>query len=172
MDRRRPLGAHRDSKPAHVTQWGSLKVADFARAAGFSGGSLHDAVALAIAASGGADHYRHNPISAPGAERRGLWAIRVDEVPAEMVADLFDPAVNAGVARALYGLSGATFGWHPTWINGTAAHVRPAVVAHVTSRGKRNGPLSGREFHAHMTGLTALAEAYAQALEVGIVPNA
>jgi hypothetical protein len=153
-----------------MTQWGTAYVAQVARAAGFTGESLHDAVALAMAASGGADHYRHNPITVPGAERRGLFAIRVDEVPAELVADLFDPAANAGVARALYGLSGASFGWHPTWISGAAGRLRPAIVLHLAGKGRRNGPVSGQSWPVQKHYLVAHAEAMARTLDHGESP--
>lgn len=155
-----------------MTAWGSAMVAKIAKGAGFGGEALHDAVALALAASGGADHYQHNPISSPGAERRGLWAIRVDEVPGGEAADLFNADVNAAIARALWELSSGTFGWHPAWVSGAAAQVRPAVVLHLGGKGRRFGPLSGREFHTHVTGLAAVAEHYAQATDLGTVPIA
>jgi hypothetical protein len=154
-----------------VTQWGAKFVADVAGRAGFTGEALHDAVALAMAVSQGADHYRHNPITVPGAERRGLWAIRVDEVPADMVADLFDPYVNAGVARALYGLSGASFGWHPAWISGAAGKIRPAIVHHLNGTGRRNGPVSGRPWPTQLQHLAAMAEAYARDVQSGRFPG-
>ena len=162
--------ADADSSEAKVTTWGPPAIAKFAKGAGFSGESLHDAVSLAMAASGGADHYRHNPISSPGAERQGLWAIRVDEVPPERIADLFNPDQCAAIARALWVASSQSFGWHPAWISGSAAEVRPAVVLHLSGKGRRNGPLSGREFHTQVTGLAALAEQIAQASDMGTFP--
>jgi Lysozyme like domain len=154
-----------------VTQWGASMVADIAGKAGFRGEELHDAVALALAASQGCDHYAHNPISAPGAERRGLWAIRVDEVPAGELPDLFNPSVSAAVARALWQLSGKSFGWHPAWISGEAMRVRPVVVLHLSGKGRRNGPLSGKSFGTQLQGMVNHAEALARSVGPGIVPN-
>lgn len=169
----RPSVEHTDAdrSEAKVTAWGFDAVAKIAKGAGFSGEALHDAVSLAMAASGGADHYRYNPIGTPGAERRGLWAIRVDEVPAGETPDLFSASVSAAVARALWQLSSESFGWHPAWITGAAAEIRPAVVLHSSGKGRRNGPLSGREFHTQVRGISAIAEQYAQALDLGRFPG-
>lgn len=154
-----------------MTAWGFDTVAKIAKGAGFSGEALHDAVSLAMAASGGADHYRYNPIGTPGAERQGLWAIRVDEVPPARIVDLFNPDQCAAIARELWVAASSSFGWHPVWITGAAAEIRPAVVLHSTGKGRRNGPLSGREFHTQVRGISAIAEQYAQALDVGRFPG-
>jgi Lysozyme like domain len=169
----RPSVKHTDADcgEAKVTAWGSPAIATIAKAAGFSGDALHDAVALALAASGGADHYRYNPISLPGAERQGLWAIRVDEVPPDRIVDLFNANHCAAIARELWVASSKSFGWHPAWVSGAAAEVRPAVVLHLSGKGRRNGPLSGREFHTQVRGISAVAEQLAQALDTGTVPN-
>ena len=156
---------------AVVTQWGADMVAAVARRVGWKGAPLVDATALAMAASGGADHYSHNPISAPGAERRGLWAIRVDEVPGDSAVDLFDVDANALVARALWELSSQTFAWHPAWVSGTAARIRPSIELHLSKQGKRSGPLSGQDFQTRLHGMAALAEHIAQASEPGRVPG-
>lgn len=161
------LDSRRDGGVAVVTAWGPQTIAKFAQAAGFSGEALHDAVALALAASNGADHYRHNPVAHPGAERRGLWAIRVDQVPFGITADLFDPENNAMVTQALWHESGGAFSWHPTWINGAAARERQWVTPAL--RGRTD---DGRVVHAHGFGdvlarMVARANAYGMRLDTG-----
>jgi len=155
-----------------VSTWGAQGVARFARAAGFRGESLHDAVALALAASGGADHYRYNPISAPGAERRGLWALRVDEIPAELLGDLFDPTHNGAVVRALWEASGESFAFHPTWINGQAAQRRAYVPQALRGNAKHSENVPVQSFRDHMGRLLARAQAFGQTLDTGRLPGA
>ncbi len=150
-----------------MTSWGPQAVAGYARRAGFNGPALHDAVALALAVSNGADHYAHNPISAPGAERRGLWAIRVDEVPDGLAVDLFKPEHSAQVARALWQASSESFGWHPGWISGAAAHLRPMVEASLTGRGIKRGPVSALGFSDQLAHAVSRAAAYGQTLDTG-----
>lgn len=155
-----------------MSTWGAQGVARFARAAGFKGEALHDAVALALAASGGADHYAYNPISAPGAERRGLWAVRVDEQPAELVGDLFDPSHAARVARALWEGASQSFGWHPTWINGQAAIKRAYVPQALRGNAAHADSVPVRSFSDHMVRLLARAEAFQRSTPTGQVPSA
>jgi hypothetical protein len=154
-----------------MTLWGSSFIASLARDAGFKGDAVHDAVALAVAATQGADHYRHNPISWPGAERRGLWAIRVDEVPGDELVDLFNPSASARVAFALWQASSQSFGWHPTWISGAAANVRPSIVLHLSGQGRRGGPVATRGWPAHMARSVAWAEAMQRTAETGRFPG-
>jgi hypothetical protein len=167
------VGAHdRHSKAPNVTSWGTKPIADWAQAAGFKGDALHDAVSLALAVSNGADHYAHNPITAPGAERRGLWGIRRDEVPEGLIVDLFDPRHNATVARALWEASGGAFTWHPTWINGAPANLRPVVVATLTRRGVQRGVVSRLGFSDQLAHAVSRANAFAQMSDYGEMPHA
>lgn len=147
-------------------------MARFARGVGFEGETLHDAVALALAASGGADHYAYNPISAPGAERRGLWAIRLDELPEGLEGDLFDPAHNARVARALWALSSQSFDWHPAWINGQAAMRRAYVPQALAGNQRHSDSVPVLSYREHMGRLLARAQAFGQTLDTGRVPGA
>jgi hypothetical protein len=155
-----------------VTSWGPAGIAKFARDAGFSRSQVVDAVALALAVSGGADHYAHNPISSPGAERRGLWAVRVDEVPGELVADLFSPHDAAAVARALFQATSDSFAWHPGWITGAAAKLAPMVELSLSGKGRRHGPLAAEPFTVHMAHLVAKAHHFGRALDAGQMPGA
>lgn len=150
-----------------MTSWGPHAVAKYAQGAGFKGDALHDAVALALAVSNGADHWAHNPISAPGAERRGLWGIRVDEVPEDLALDLFDPTHNAQALRALWQRSGKSFGWHPAWVNGAAARVRPVVVESLTHYGRPRGVVSRLAFSDQLAHAVSRANAFGQILDTG-----
>lgn len=167
-----PRGAVTVGTDLSVSTWGAQGIARFARLVGFKGELLHDAVALALAASGGADHYAHNPISAPGAERRGLWALRVDEQPDELVGDLFDPAHNAAVARALWERSSGSFSYHPAWINGQAAQRRAYVPQALAGNAKHNENVPALSFRGHMVRLLARADAFGQTLDTGRLPGA
>jgi hypothetical protein len=151
--------------------WGSDAVARWATGAGWRGEALHDAVALAIAASGGADHYRSNPISTPGAERRGLWALRVDEVPAHVADDLWLPSVCAQVAHNLWSASDGSFAWHPVWISGAATAARPSVVAHLSGRSAPGGFGPRVPFGPMLGRMMATSEAIAHATDAGRIPG-
>lgn len=160
------------TEAADVTSWGPKPIADWAQAAGFKGEELFDAVALALAVSNGADHYAHNAITAPGAERRGLWGIRRDEVPDDMPLDLHNPQHNARVARALWVASGGSFAWHPTWINGAATNLRPRVVVTLTRRGVTPGVVSRLAFSDQLAHAVSMANAFAQTSDYGEMPHA
>jgi hypothetical protein len=128
-----------------MSQWGVAAVAGWASRAGWSGDELHHAVAVAMAASGGADHWCYNPTSVPGVERRGLWAIRVDEVEPDEVARLFDPSAAAVIAHRLWSSAGGHWQWHPVWITGAAAQQLPlvrAVLSGTSARGPRPLPVA------------------------------
>lgn len=158
-----------DATGADVTSWGPVAIARFAKEVGFIGETLHDAVSLAIAASGGADHYRHNPISMPGAERQGLWATRLDQTPEGLVVDLFDPKDSARVARVLWEQSGGSFAWHPTWITNAAAAQREWVTSALTPGGKRAVPVPVVGFGDRLANMVNRANALGQILDRGHV---
>lgn len=84
------------------------------------GRDLVYAVAVAMAASNGADHIRINPSYAPEMERRGLWLVRALDLPDAPEVDLFDPQANATFAKAVWDANGKAWGWHPVGINGAA----------------------------------------------------
>lgn len=142
-----------------VTTWGPVGVARFVREAGFTGSHLLDAVALVLAASGGRDHYALNVTSVPGSERRGLFALRVDEVPPTVVECLFTPSVNAEAAAELHAQCGESFGWHPVWIAGAAANLRPMVEVSLAAGAGAKGARAVSPFVERLHNLASLAEA-------------
>lgn len=95
-------------------RWEAPTVAQFARDAGFHGPALHVATSIALAASGGLDHYDVSA-GAPGAGRWvGLWALNTDEWPEYSPGELTDPQRAAQVAYELTQRC-AGFGWSSAW---------------------------------------------------------
>lgn len=78
------------------------QIAQVASAAGFSGGDLTTAVAIAFAESSG-NPQAHN---GNGEDSWGLWQINLHAHPEFSSWDLTDPATNARVAFLLYSSSG------------------------------------------------------------------
>jgi hypothetical protein len=78
------------------------QIAQYAAAAGFSGGDLTTAVAIAFAESSG-NTQAHNP---NGEDSWGLWQINLNAHPEFSSWDLTDPALNARAAFLLYSSSG------------------------------------------------------------------
>jgi len=119
-----------------MTTWSVPAVATYAARSGWRGSDLHYAVAVAVAASGGADHYRQNPTTLPGSERRGLFALRVDQLPDDATPDLYDPQTNADMARVFYRAVG-DWGWHPVHVSGAATNALDYVKASLASGARR-----------------------------------
>jgi Lysozyme like domain len=100
-----------------MTAWAGRSIARFASNAGFYGDDLKTAVAVALVASGGNDHYDVTA-GIPGAGRwQGLWAIDVDEHPELAAYDMGDPYQAARAAKQLTDDAGS-FGWSAVWRNG------------------------------------------------------
>jgi hypothetical protein len=95
-----------------VSTWGPRHVAQFARAAGFTGDQVVQAIAVAHAATGGADHHDQNLSYVDAQAERGLWAIKRYLVDDETWEELFAPLRCAIVAKALYDASGQSWAWH------------------------------------------------------------
>lgn len=110
-------------------RWEPATIAHFATRAGFVRPDVYTAVACAIAASGGLDHFDHRN-GPPGCGRYvGLWGIDTD------VHTQYDPdelGAPETAARAAYELTTAHggFGWSPVWRAGyDRRHVDEAVAA-------------------------------------------
>jgi Lysozyme like domain len=112
-----------------MTLWSGRRIAVWARAAGFTDSEVPLATAVAWAASEGADHYVSNLGLTVASERRGLWALRVDEVGDCDPCELWNPAIAAKVARALYLASGSTWTFHPVAVSGAADRALPLIEA-------------------------------------------
>ena len=98
-----------------------------AAAAGFSGDDLVNAVAVALAESGG-NPQAYNPEVAAGAPQGygsfGLWQIYLKAHPEFQGQNLFDPQTNAAAAFSVYSSAGGSFRPWSTFKNG-------AYLAHV-----------------------------------------
>jgi len=98
------------------------QIAQYAAAAGFTGGDLVTAVAIALAESNGGDPNAYNaePQDVPGSYGRtssgdgkgsyGLWQIYLAAHPEFAGANLLDPQTNANAAFSIYAIAG---GFHP-----------------------------------------------------------
>jgi hypothetical protein len=115
-------------------RWSAYGVAGFARAAGFVGMDLVDAVALALATSHGDDAYHHVSEPGPTVDERGLWGIDVVQYPGLAQRDLFDPAVNAGAAMMLAHTAEGPFNWSPVWRAGVPTDCFAAATGAVAQR--------------------------------------
>jgi hypothetical protein len=89
-----------------MTQLSPRQLADHGATAGWHSQTLVTAVAIALAESGGkTDAHAVNARE----DSRGLWQINVRAHPEYASANLYDPAVNAQAAHAIYAKSG----WGP-----------------------------------------------------------
>ena len=112
-----------------MTTWGARRIARFATEAGFPPADVPLATAIAWAATSGADHYQHNPGVGIGSERRGLWAMRMDEIPKGMAVDLWNPDHAAQLARITWEANGKHWLWHPAAASGAVDAVIELVNA-------------------------------------------
>lgn len=121
-------------------RWAPIDLAHFARGAGFGRDDVVTAAAVALAGSGGLDHYDVTP-GAPGCGHYvGLWTIDTDRYPHYAARELHVPQ---RAARAAYELCGASrdWSWSAVWRAGTW---RPYVdhVAVAATREYSAGPVS------------------------------
>jgi len=112
-----------------MTQWSGRKVVAWALGAGFSAQEAPLAAAVAWAASEGADHYASNPGLTQASERRGLWALRCDQVADSDAHLLWNPDFAAKAAHSLYIEAGGNWLWHPVAISGAADRALPLITA-------------------------------------------
>jgi len=90
---------------------GKLSAADiagYAQNAGFSGGDLQVAVAIALAESGGDPNVTGDLTITPGGSV-GLWQINLKAHPQYTAAQLQDPQINANAAYSIYQAAGNSF---------------------------------------------------------------
>lgn len=102
-------------------KWAAVELARFARGAGFHRDDVPEAVALALATSGGIDTYDFRTGLAGCGHYMGLWGVDVDRWPWAGDRDLHVPHHAAAVA---YELTQHHGGWHwsPVWALGHHVH--------------------------------------------------
>jgi hypothetical protein len=97
-------------------------ILQFAYAAGFDDSNVIDAVAVALAESGG-NVNAYNPEVAAGTPTGlgsyGLWQIYEKAHPEFQALDLTDPQINARAAFSVYSHAGRSFHPWSTWKHGT-----------------------------------------------------
>lgn len=106
-----------------MTWWAPLDVLGYARGAGWVDADAKVATALALMASGGADHYDGQAID-PGNHDRGLWTLSTARVAPDQAPNLYDPTFNAATAALLWARYGHTWAWHGAWSSDGGAGVR------------------------------------------------
>lgn len=114
-------------------RWSPWILTQVARRAGWVGDELVDAVALALATSGGEDAFRYVVDPGPLVDQRGVWGIDVARIPEWASADLVDLDVNAAAAHSLYVVAGDSFDWSPVWRAGIKDQTREQALEAVTS---------------------------------------
>lgn len=140
-----------------MTQWSTHKVSEWARQAGWRGADVTEAVALAMAASNGADHATTNPSYKPELERRGLWQLTTAEAEAWDFGDLYDPLINAIAAKARWDRAGGSWLWHPVQWSGAMDNARDLVRATLGRRARGGSYAVGMDFHRRLADATSFA---------------
>ena len=112
-----------------MTWWSPMEVRGFVRAAGWDREPARIATAIALASSGGADHYHWNSVDAPGLDHRGLFALELSRTDPDSPESLWDPHTNCEWAHALWAHYGRSWHWHPVWENDRGAIVRATLSA-------------------------------------------
>jgi hypothetical protein len=148
-----------------VTTWGPVGIAQLAERAGVPNAELPVVVALALAASGGRDHFHYvNPID-PSSERWGLWALPDPQWGSVSGPDLWDPVVSAKTLMAKSDARGDGYTWHESW--GPLGHevYLPLVVATLAGAPRRARPEDGGSFADKLDRIVHRARAMAGRLE-------
>lgn len=143
--------------------WTPARVAGFAQAAGFRGAPLVDAIAVALATSGGDDAWHLEVGIGPVVDQRGLWGLDVAAWPTYADQNLWRPSVAATAARALYRACGLSWGWAPAWRAGIA----PAILTAAATAARQpsdSQPLPANPNPAAAGSPYAIASARADAL--------
>lgn len=113
--------------------WGPGAIAGFGDAAGWSGDELVQAVAVALAASGGDDLHTSRPFLGSAELLVGLWQVPAFASDGDTWQVLLDPYVNANAAQALYTAAGGSWAWSPGWQSGRWRQWREIAAQTVTS---------------------------------------
>jgi len=102
---------------------------DCARGAGFRGGALVTAIAVAYGASGGVPSYDHATGPGNSTHYRGLWGLDVGEYPLYALCELENPHVAASIAHELCELHGG-WRWNAAWrANAHVPYLETAATA-------------------------------------------
>lgn len=125
-----------------MAQYTPQQIAQFAYNAGFRGAALNQAVAIALAESGGRND-AYNPETAAGTQTgsgsRGLWQIYGTAHPEYNNSQAFDPQVNANAAYKVFLEAGRSFRPWSTYNAGVRANTDyAAMIRGATKQSARN----------------------------------
>lgn len=112
-----------------MSSWPIEQVAKWAADAGWRGIQLAEAVAMAIATSGGDDHHVSNPSYTEHLERRGLYGLTRAEADPTHPDELWHPNAATLAAYRHWQRSGSVWSWHPVWASGAGLEAYPVVRA-------------------------------------------
>lgn len=146
-----------------MTTWQGAQIAKWLTDAGFTGDEIVHGVALALAATGGADHYSHNPTSWALTERRGLYALRPQEGVGTNRFDLFDPVQATAALREHYVEQGNRWDWHPAHLSGEALRLEPMVRLMLKQPDPMQPAVDTGGMHGALTRLLGLRNAVLEA---------
>ena len=146
-----------------MTVWAPTMIARWLREAGLPEYLITHGVALSLAATQGADHYRENPTSVPELERRGIFALKASDVPDGLDVDLFSPTDSATALVAAYRANGDRWDWHPVHVSGQALKLHPVVVMMLKDRNAPKGAVDVRSFAESVGRVAQVREAVRQA---------
>ena len=99
-------------------KWDDPSVAGFARQAGWQGGDVALATAVALATSAGDDAYEYAaPFHLPGLFV-GLWGVDVETFPEFDASLMRNPVYNAEAAHSIWLRLGRSWGWNAAYNSG------------------------------------------------------
>lgn len=111
-----------------MTWWAPLEVLGFALKGGFTATQAKQATAIALAASGGADHYQWAPPGSPGTDVRGLWGITAHRYDPDELPDLFSPVSSAQAVCNLWARYGRSWSFHYAYNVDGGKYVRDVLA--------------------------------------------
>jgi Lysozyme like domain len=103
-------------------RWDDPSIAGFARQAGWAGGDVALATAIALAASGGDDAYEDAPLWGAGQHYVGLWGVDITANPQYDASLMRNPVYSAEAAHTLWLASGRRWDWSPVYRSGAYRH--------------------------------------------------
>lgn len=145
-----------------MTTWPVPAIAGFAVKAGIPTADIATVVALALAATGGKDHYHYSNPWDPTGDRWGLWGLPFSEAQVSAPTVLYDPSESAKCVRATERAEGTGYAWHESY--GEAGHVLVLPYVNAVLRSVAPGAGTGVDgsFRDRLTAMVGQARAMSQ----------
>lgn len=150
-----------------MTTWSARQIGKWLTEAGLAPADVVHGTALALAATGGADHWSHNPTSVPEYERRGIYALRVDQSGGDAPGDLYHPVKASAALAAMLAANGGSWSWHPVHESGAALAIEDVVRLMLADRGGATGAARRGDYDDVLARTLSQANAYRKASMVG-----